>query len=242
MNEQDAILEDLKLAEQQRSAWFIPGAILAAGLLLALSIYIARTHHLSAAPTGDVTAVRAVSSEDHIIGSPSAPVMIIEYGDIDSSYGKTFQKVMEQITAEFAPAGKVAWVYRHFPVIDQYANSEVHAEAAECASSLGTSNTFWNFIDLLQAYAPGDQQFDPSGYPTLINSLGIDTTRFTDCMKAHTFLKRMNEDISNAVAIGASSSPYIVILVHGQKPVSVSGSLPYDAMKKIVDQAIAKAN
>ncbi len=239
MEEQDtAVLEH---AQMERNKWFIPGAIIAAGILLAVSVYIVRTHHLGAAPKGDITAVTPVSSEDHIIGSPSAPVVIIEYGDIDSSFGKTFQKTMEQLMATYGAGGKVAWVYRHFPIIDQYTNSAQHAEAAECASSLGNAQAFWNFIDLVQTYAPGDQQFDPAGYDNVVATLGIDTDRFDACMNAHTFLKRVNNDISNAIAIGASGSPFTVILIHGQKPVSLSGSLPYDAMKKIVDQAIAKA-
>ncbi|MDB5236938.1 MAG: oxidoreductase [Parcubacteria group bacterium] len=242
MDEKNVVLEDLKHAEEERNKWFIPAAIIAAGLLLAISVYIERTHHiLGSVPKGDITAVRPVTSEDHIIGSPSAPVKIIEYGDIDSSYGKSFQKVMEQLMVTYAPGGKVAWIYRHFPIIDQYPNSESHAEAAECASSLGKADSFWNFIDLVQAYAPGDQQFDPSGYDNVVSALGIDTTRFDSCMTAHTYLKRVNDDISNAIAIGASGSPYTVILIHGQKPLSLSGSLPYDAMKKIVDQSIAKA-
>lgn len=236
---QDAAL--VAEVRKERSAWFIPGAILAAGLILAVSVYVVRSAHVLGTPKGDLSALRAVSDSDHMIGNPSAPVVIIEYADIDSSYSKAFQPAMEQLMAEYAPAGQVAWVYRHFPLIDQYRNSEQHAEAAECASSLGNSATFFSFIDVLQSRAPGNQVFDPANYGSAAEQLGLDTTRFESCMTAHTYRTRVSEDISNAIEIGASGSPYIVVLVKGQKPVAISGALPYDAMKKVIQQSIAKA-
>lgn len=232
---------DLNLSRKHQSLWLIPVAIIAAGALLAVSTYVVRTTHVLGPPKGDVVAVTPVSSSDHLVGSPSAPVMIIEYADIDSSFSKAFQKTMEQLMVEYAPAGKVGWAYRHFPLIDQYPNSEEHAEAAECASALGNSKAFWSFIDLMQAYAPGNQQFDPSNYDSVATSIGVNADRFDACMTAHTYLSKVNADITNGVAIGVDASPYIVVLVHGQKPIAISGSLPYDAMKKVIDQSIAKA-
>lgn len=234
-------VQDLRVAQTKRSAWFIPGAIIAAGLLLAVSVYVVRSSHVLGAPKGNLDALRPVTSADHIIGNPNAPVIVIEYADIDSSFTKSFQPVMEQIMTTYGPNGKVAWVFRHFPLVDQYPNSEAHAEAAECASSLGTSKTFWSFIDFLQAYAPGDQQFDPSNYNSVAQSLGLDTTRFDSCMAAHTYQRHVEQDITNAIDIGASGSPYSVIQIHGQKSVPLEGSLPYDQMKKVLDQAIAQA-
>lgn len=239
MDEQEQA--DLALSRKKQSLWLIPIAVIAAGVLLAISIYVVRTTHVLGAPKGDVANVTPVSSSDHLVGSPSAPVMIIEYADIDSSFSKSFQKVMEQLMVQYAPAGKVGWAYRHFPLIDQYPNSEEHAEAAECASALGNSKAFWSFIDLMQAYAPGDQQFDPTNYDTVASAIGVNTDRFDACMTAHTYLNKVNADITNGVAIGVDASPYLVVLVHGQKPIAISGSLPYDAMKKIIDQSIAKA-
>lgn len=241
MDEQDELLIETKQAQASRNQWFIPGAIVAAGLLLAVSTYVVRNTHVLGAPKGDISALTPLSSSDHLIGNPSAPVEIIEYADIDSPYGKSFQKTMEQIMTEYGAGGKVVWVYRHFPLIDQYPNSESHAEAAECAGSLGNANAFWNFIDLLQAEAPGDQQFDPSGYDNVVAQLSIDTARFNACMTAHTYLQKVNDDITNAIDIGASGSPYTVIVIKGQRPIPLSGSLPYDQMKKIIDQSIAKA-
>ena len=240
-------MEDTSLAAdtaqivEARSAWFIPIAIVAAGIILALSVYVVRSTAVLGVPEGDVSALREVSDEDHIIGNPAAPVVIIEYADIDSSYAKSFQATMEQLMTEYAPGGQVAWVYRHFPLIDQHRNSMTHAEAAECAASLGGPDSFWRFISLVQTLAPGNQQFSPSRYETVIAGLGIDQARFTECMAAHPFRNRVSNDISNAIAIGAEGSPYTVIIIRGEKVIPIDGALPYDAMKKVIQEAIAKA-
>lgn len=219
---------------------FIPVAILVAGLILSTAIYIVRSKHTVATGTGAPEVVRPVSPSDHIIGNPSAAVTIIEYADIDSTYSKSFQLTMEQLMTEYADGGKVAWVYRHFPLTTEHPNAAGHALAAECATSLSLPGTFFRFIDTLQTLAPGDNQFNPNQYPLVLDQLGIDQAAFRACVTAGTYTKRVHDDYANALAAGATGSPYVILLVHGQKPMPIQGSLPYVAMKKLIDQSIAK--
>jgi predicted DsbA family dithiol-disulfide isomerase len=60
-------------------------------------------------------------------------------------------------------------------------------------------------------------------------------------MQKHTFTSAVKEEFDNALAMGASGSPYTVLMVKGQPPVAISGALPYTELKKLVDQSIAKA-
>ena len=156
----------------------IPFAILFAGLLVSVAIYVVRIRHTLSHGGGNPEAVRAVTPTDHIIGNPSAPILVIEYADIDSSYSKSFQLTMEQLMTEYANSGKVAWVYRHFPLGIDHPNAATHALAAECAASLSVPTTFFRFIDSMQAAAPGENQFNPHGYPTIVRELGIDEAAF----------------------------------------------------------------
>ncbi|MDB5189353.1 MAG: oxidoreductase [Parcubacteria group bacterium] len=219
--------------------FLIPIAILFAGLLLAIAIYVVRVNHHIENGTGTPDAVRPVSPTDHIIGNPGAPVTIIEYADIDSSYSKTFQMTMEQIMTEYEGGKKVAWVYRHFPITTDHANAAAHALAAECATSLSVPATFFRFIDAIQAAAPAENQFNPNQYPTVIAQFGIDQNAFTKCMTAGSFTKKVHDDYANALASGATGSPFVILLVEGQKPAPINGALPYAAMKKLIDQSIA---
>lgn len=218
----------------------IPLAILFAGLLLSVAIYVVRIRHTLSNGGGNVEAVRAIMPTDHIIGNPSAPIIIVEYADIDSSYSKSFQLTMEQLMTEYADTGKVAWVYRHFPLGAEHPNAATHALAAECAASLSVPTTFFRFIDALQAAAPGENQFNPNGYSAIVREFGIDEAAFKKCITDGAFTKRIHDDYSNALASGATASPFVVLLIEGQKPTPINGALPYTSMKKLIDQSITK--
>jgi protein-disulfide isomerase len=225
----------------KREAWFIPVAIVTAGLILSVALYIHRSSKVEGSVQADVNLIHPVTQADHIIGNPAAAVTIVEYADIDSSYSKTFQRTLTQLMSDYASTGEVAWVYRHLPLIDQHVSAASHAEAAECVASLGGPTIFWRFIDALNSAAPGDQQFDPANYDSIVRSLDILPQSFDTCMSKHQFQSKVSSDFENGIANGAGGSPFTVLLVTGQPPITINGAVPYDGMKKIIDQAIAKA-
>ena len=222
-----------------KSEHFVPVAILFAGALLAYSVYTIR-HHATPLADTNPSAVRPVSVTDHTLGDPAAPVVIVEYADIESEYSKQFQQVMEQVIQNYASTGKVAWVYRHIPADEGTDNSQEDAEAAECVSSLSGTANFFKFIDAVQAAAPGDDQFNPSGYDAIVSSLGLSSGTFDDCVSAHTYLNKVEADYNNAAQMGAAGVPFSVLLVKGQEPHAISGYLSYTSMKAVIDQALAQ--
>jgi protein-disulfide isomerase len=238
----DELQQESVALKNRRETWLIPVAIILAGAILGLATYTIRSKELTLPPEGDVSVVRPVSETDHIIGNPGAPVVIIEYADIDSSYAKDFQATMQQLMTEYAAGGQVAWVYRHLPLIDQHVNSRRHAEAAECASSLGQPGAFWRFIDSAHALAPGSTELDPSYYDSIVDGLGIRPEAFNACLNANTFAKRAMDDFENGLNAGAGGSPFSVVLIKGKPPITIDGAVPYDAMKTILEESIAKAD
>ncbi len=219
---------------------FLPGVIIVAGLLIAVAVFMVRSNAI--VPTkGDVSLLRPVSTSDHLVGNPEAPVVVVVYSDIDCQYCKSFHEAMEQLIADYGPNGKVAWVYRHFPLIEVHPNAAAHAEAAECIASLGGSDLFFRFIDALHQAAPDATQFDPRGYASVVTSLGVSVTDFDACIAGSKFEKRVADDYDNAIEVGAGGAPFSVILIKGHEPVRVSGSLPYLSLKKVIDAAIEKA-
>ena len=224
-----------------RRDYLLPGAIVLAGLILALTVYAVRTESSPKVGAGAPDLVRPVTPADRIIGNPEAPVVLVEYADIDSEYSKQFQAIMQQLMSEYAAGGKVAWVYRHFPLLDQHAGAASHAEAAECAGFLGDEDAFWRFIDALQSAAPGESQFPVEGYAGVARQLGLPEAEFETCLTDGRFTKKVYEDGENALRAGAKGAPYTVVLIDGQKPVGIQGALPYEDMKRVIEEAIAKA-
>lgn len=220
-----------------KTNYLLPVTIVIAGLILAIAIYMVRMGDNPGATKGDPSLVRAVDTTDHIIGSPDAPVKIIEYSDIDCQYCKQFQAVMAQLMTEYGPDGQVAWVYRHFPILSAHPNSGTHAEAAECVASLGGNVAFFQFIESLQQ---SSGQFAPSGYPGVVESLGISVEAFTTCLEGEEFEERVALDFENALLAGGSGTPYTIILVEGAEPTPITGALPYENMKEVIEHALDK--
>ena len=221
-----------------RHPFLIPAAILIGGALLAVAVYATRAG-APASPLREVSAIRPVSVEDHIVGSPEAPVIVVEYSDIDCQYCKGFQEVMTQLMTEYGPTGKVAWVYRHFPLINLHEHAAEHAEAAECVAEQDETK-FFSFIDALQQAAPSNSQFDPAGYPNVVAALGLSVEEFTACINSDRMVERVTKDFENAADAGGQGTPYTVILVRGSDPIPVTGALPYDSMKKVLEEALSK--
>jgi protein-disulfide isomerase len=224
-----------------KNPYLIPIAILLAGLVLSITTYNVRVGpNADTLTTGDVSLVRPVDTSDHMLGNPEAPVMLVEYSDIDCEYCKRFQEVLAQIVTEYAPQGKVAWVYRHFPVVAAHPDAGRHAEAAECAAEIGGEPMFWSFINALHAAAPGGGQFNPTGYPAIANALGLEAGQFSACLDSNHHQKKVGLDFANALAIGAEGAPFTLILIKGAPPIPVSGYLPYEDMKRVVEGALSQ--
>lgn len=216
----------------------IPAAILLAGFILSIAVYVVRTGNEPLVPTGNVSLLRPVGPDDHLVGSPEAPVTIITYSDIDCAYCKQYQRTMEQLMTEYATQEKLAWVYRHLPLIDVHPDAALHAEAAECVHSIAGGESFWRFIGALQEQAPGDSMFDPSDYDLILPRVNVPEETLRACLDASRFTDRVLADGKNAVEMGAQAAPFTVVLIEGRDPLVITGTLPYPAMKTVVEDAL----
>ena len=81
---------------------------------------------------------------DNIKGKIDSKIVVMEYSDFECSACKTYYPIMRELTAEFGD--RVAFVYRHFPLIGLHTNAEFAARAAEAARK---QDKFWEMHDLL---------------------------------------------------------------------------------------------
>ncbi|MGB4076876.1 MAG: DsbA family protein [Minisyncoccia bacterium] len=224
----------------ERIPLILPIAIVLAGIIIGIAVFMVRMNEVLPGPTGDVSLLRAVRPEDHTIGNPEAPVTLVVYSDIECEYCKEYQEALEQVMTDYGPGGEVLLVYRHFPIIEAHPDAALHAEAAECAGKEGGDDAFFRFIDAVQQASPGPQSFDPARYGTVAESLGLSRSSFQSCIAGSEFETKVAADFDNGVLIGVRGTPHTLVLIKGGTTIPISGAIPYLALVEVVKEALAQ--
>lgn len=190
------------------------------------------------------TAVRPIDVKDHIQGNPAAAVRVIEYSDFECPFCKSFHPTMQQTFDDYGKSGKLAWVYRHFPLDSIHSKARKEAQASECAAELGGNEAFWSFAHNLFEVAPSNNRLDLSILPDIAKGVGIDRAKFVACLsgdeRGGKYANHIESDLQNAMAAGGTGTPYTVVVAANGKTFPINGAMPYDAVKQIIELALAE--
>ncbi len=183
--------------------------------------------------------VAPVTEKDHIRGNPNAPIIIVEYSDFDCPFCKSFHATMNKIMDEYGKDGKVAWVFRQFPLQQLHPNAPKTAAASECVASLGGNDAFWKFTDLVYGDRTTNEPANLAKLPEYAEKSGVDKTKYNNCVSEGKFTKTITDDVADALKTGARGTPYSFLVVGDQKGV-INGAQPYENVKQMIDTMIAQ--
>jgi len=215
----------------------IPVAIIIAGALIATGVYMTGRTNTAPDTTKKIAApatveIKPISSSDHVLGDPKAPIVIVEYSDIECPYCKQFHNTLHSLMSEYGAGGKLAWAFRHFPV---HSNSVKEGEAIECAAELGGNDAFWKYTDKIFAETKSNNGIDLARLPGIASEVGLDVTKFNACLSSEKYKAKIEQDRQDVVDAGAQGTPYSVIFANGEKIPLSQGALPYADMKTIIE-------
>lgn len=181
--------------------------------------------------------VAPIDGDDHIQGNPKAPIMIVEYSDYDCPFCKNFHETMDKVMNEFGADGKVAWVYRHFPLPQLHPNAPKIAEASECVAELGGNDAFWKFSDLIFGERAVNAGTDMTKLPDFAVQSGVNKDAFNKCFSSGKYTEQITGDITAAMATGAKGTPYSILIVGDSKTV-INGAQPLATVRQMVQTAL----
>jgi protein-disulfide isomerase len=259
---------------KQKGNISIPMAIIVAGLIIAGAlIFVKSDNNLNPpsdrgasqkATTAAINA-RAVSADDHILGSPDANVIIIEYSDTECPFCKRFHTTMHQIIDKYGKDGSVAWVYRHFPLVQLHPKAPKESEALECAGDLGGNSKFWDYADKLYEITPSNNGLDLALLPQIAEDVGLNRDAFVTCLDSGKHAQKVKDDLEDATEAGGRGTPYSVITLKkkignntellinslsaqippgtivvsdDKKRIGMSGALPFEMIEQILQTMI----
>lgn len=230
-----------------RSSIAIPLAIVFGFALIAIAIFFT-SQGPDAQPANDsperTTGILSstpspVTEKDYIRGNPNAPIVLVEYSDYDCPFCKEYHNTMKRIMDEYGVTGKVAWVYRQFPLGQLHPNSPKISEAALCVGSLGGNEAFWNFSDLIFEERELDEATNVTRLPEYAEAVGVNVEDYAACMNGTAMEEVVTASVQEAFNIGADGTPYSVIIVGDQQAV-INGAEPYSVVKGIIDNLIGQ--
>ncbi len=211
----------------------IPLAIIVAGVLIGGAVYYkgsaTPTTPDGSNPTQDIT-IQPISPDDHVLGNPNAPIVMIEFSDIDCPFCQAFDVTMRQIMDKYGKDGKVAWVYRNFPLDQLHPNARAKAEAAECVAALAGNDAYWKFLGTL--FSRNDETMAELG--DIAAASGADKTAVEKCIAAGTYKQNVVDDESAAVAAGGRGTPYTVVIGPDGSKTPLNGALPFDQVDQVI--------
>lgn len=165
-----------------------------------------------------------IDGSRHFQGDPNAPITLVEFGDFNCGYcGRWAEDVLPRINQKYIQTGKVRMAYVHFPILGP--DSMTAAEATECAAA---QDSFWDYHNLL--YANQGVGFTPANLTRLAGEMGLDTTRFQECLANFTDRSSLEEDIRLAQIMGVRGTP--AFLVNG---IPLAGAYPYEDFERVIE-------
>jgi protein-disulfide isomerase len=144
-----------------------------------------------------------IGPRDHIQGSPSAPAILVEYGDFECPHCGAAQPIVKELQAVLGD--QLGFVFRHFPLTQIHPHAEHAAEAAEAA---GAQGEFWRMHDLL---FENQDRLDDRNLIQLAEAAGVDTARFAKEFAGRVYRPEVQEDFKSGVRSGVNGTPTFFI-------------------------------
>lgn len=212
--------------------FLVPISIVVAAALIAGAIIYTQSTKSTVIPSEPTDSASTldfpkVTTADHVRGSITSAVQMIEYSDTECPFCKMFHKTMKKITEQYGKNNSVSWTYRHFPIPQLHSKAPKQSEATECVAKLGGEEKFWKYLDTIYEKTPSNNGLDHTLLSTWAQELGVNKNNFDQCLSSGEFSQKINDSFNEARKIGAQGTPYTII--KAQKPV------PKEAVRSLND-------
>ena len=171
-----------------------------------------------------------------ILGSDSAPITIIEFGDYQCHQCYNwFHNTKDLVVENYIETGKANLVFVDLAFLGR--DSPKAAAATYCAEEQGK---YWEFHDLLYTSQEGIDSgwANSERLKAFAFSLGLDMELFDSCIDSGKFNKRVQFNINEAKKQGASATPTFIIVNSNGQQQKLVGAQPYTVFKDVIDSMI----
>lgn len=185
----------------------------------------------------DEAELKALEDDDAVLGDPNAPVTIVEFSDYECPFCKRHAtQVLPLLKEQYIDTGKVKLVFRDLPLDFHDPLATQEAIAAECAREQGGDATYYEYHDLIfETTNSNGQGLEKSQLYDLAGQVGVDKSKFTECLDSEKYEDEVQKDMAAAQKYGISGTPGF--LVNGW---FINGAQPFSVFEEIIEQELAQ--
>jgi len=154
-----------------------------------------------------------ISSTTKIMGSPSAPITIVEFADLFCPACRNSFPKLKKIVLE--SNGKVRWVFHHMPLYRSQGH-EFSWQAAELSEFAAEKGKFWPYVEAVYA-TPHGGVTSVDNLLEIVTQLGLDPEVANARLgkKEDPLFKAVYKDFLLANYLGVDITPTILVKVEG---------------------------
>jgi len=168
-----------------------------------------------------------------ILGSETAPITIIEFGDYQCEFCYLwFHNTRADIIDNYIETGKAKLVFVDLPFLGR--DSITAAQATYCAEDQGR---YWDYHNILYNF----QEEIDNGWASkdrlvaFAYNLDMNLDEFNYCMDSSKYNKRVKANYDEAIKQGVEATPTFIIITSDGTPTKIQGAQPYAAFLKVID-------
>jgi protein-disulfide isomerase len=208
-------------------------SIIAIGVILAYSSSSVETANTDVRLHGTISTTMG----SPIIGSPSAPITIVEFGDYQCHQCYNwFHNTKPAIFQNYVDTGKVNLVFVDLAFLGR--DSPKAAQASYCAEDQGKYWEYHNQLYLSQESKIDNGWANSERLKSFAFSLGLDSELFDSCLDSGKYAKRVQSNIAEAKKFGVSGTPTFFIVGPNGQQEKLVGAQPYSVFTQVLDSMI----
>lgn len=174
--------------------------------------------------------VRAIEPLDLVIGSPDAPIEVVEYASLTCGHCAHFHgTVAPGLKREFVDTGRAVWVYRDFP-LDQMALGAALLSHAGSPSSAERIRRIGQFFEGQLGYVEQAQrQTILAALQRYGSEIGLSPDAITAVLRDQGLMAAVRASADRGVARGVTFTP--TIFINGRLQTPPAGGYTLDSLR-----------
>jgi len=168
-----------------------------------------------------------------VLGSPDAPITIIEFGDYQcEACHYWFHNTRADVIDNYVDTGKANLVFLDLAFLGR--DSHPAAQASYCADDQGK---YWEYHTTLYDFQEGvdDGWASKDRLVAFAFNLEMDMDEFNDCMDTSKYANRVNANYDEAVKNGVQQTPTFIIISQDGTTEKFASAQPYSVFSRMLE-------